>query len=42
MPTVIEWVGHDEMKMVMHYYSLRDEAAKRAMKGFRAGESSPE
>ena len=37
MATVIEWVGHDEMKMIMHYYSLRDETAKLAMTNFRAG-----
>jgi integrase len=37
MATVIEWVGHDEMKMIMHYYSLRDDTAKSAMANFRAG-----
>jgi len=41
MATVIEWVGHDEMKMVMHYCSLRDELAKEAMKDFRAGAPHP-
>ncbi len=39
MATVIEWVGHDEMKMVMHYYSLRDDVAKEAMRNFQAGGS---
>lgn len=34
MPTVMDWVGHDEMKMVMHYYRLRDDSAQRAMERF--------
>ena len=33
--TVMDWVGHDEMKMVLHYYRLRDETAQRAMQKFR-------
>ena len=32
MATVMEWVGHDEMKMVMYYYSLRDQSARDAMR----------
>jgi len=32
MATVMDWVGHDEMKMVMHYYSLRDTSAREAMR----------
>ena len=32
MATVMKWVGHDEMKMVMHYYSLRDDTAREAMR----------
>lgn len=32
MPTVMEWVGHDEMSMVMHYYTLRDHSARGAMR----------
>jgi integrase len=35
MATVIGWVGHDEMRMVMHYYRLRDESAQKAMAKFR-------
>ena len=34
MATVMEWVGHDEMQMVMHYYRLRDEFAQQAMARF--------
>jgi integrase-like protein len=32
MATVMAWVGHDEMKMVMNYFSLRDESARDAMR----------
>ena len=32
MATVMDWVGHDEMKMVMYYYSLRDTSAREAMR----------
>lgn len=32
MATVMNWVGHDEMKMVMYYYSLRDDTAREAMR----------
>jgi integrase len=32
MATVMDWVGHDEMKMVMHYYALRDGASREAMR----------
>jgi len=32
MATVMAWVGHDEMKMVMYYYSLRDQSARDAMR----------
>jgi len=34
MATVMEWVGHDEMGMVMHYYRMRDEFAQKAMQRF--------
>ena len=34
MATVIEWLGHDDMQMVMHYYSLRDQSSQVAMKRF--------
>jgi hypothetical protein len=37
MATVMDWVGHDEMEMVMYYYRLRDEAAKTAMGRFSIG-----
>ncbi|MBP7746958.1 MAG: site-specific integrase [Phycisphaerae bacterium] len=37
MATVMEWVGHDEMAMVMHYYRLRNEFAQKAMRRFVAG-----
>jgi hypothetical protein len=37
MATVMDWVGHDEMKMVMHYYRLRDESAQEAMTKLRTG-----
>jgi integrase len=42
MATVMDWVGHDELQMVLYYYRLRDEAAKAAMKRFRidGGEAS--
>jgi len=40
MATVIEWLGHDDMQMVMHYYSLRDQSSQVAMKRFsEAGRS---
>jgi hypothetical protein len=39
MATVMEWVGHDEVKMVMHYYSLRDPSAREAMR--RLSQSTP-
>lgn len=32
MATVMAWVGHDEMKMAMYYYSLRDQSARDAMR----------
>lgn len=32
MPTIMEWVGHDEMSVVIHYYSLRDHSARGAMR----------
>ena len=35
MATVMNWLGHDEMKMVMYYYRLRDESAQQAMNKFR-------
>jgi len=38
--TAMDWVGYDEMKMVMCYHILRDEAAPEAMRGFRTGEAS--
>ena len=34
MATVMDWVGHDDMAMVMHYYRLRDESAQKAMERF--------
>lgn len=37
MATVMEWVGHDEVGMVMHYYRLRNEFAQRAMAQFPVG-----
>ena len=37
MATVMDWVGHDEMEMVMYYYRLRDESAKAAMARFTIG-----
>ena len=37
MACVMEWVGHDEMKMVLHYYRLRDEHAKNAMGRYTTG-----
>ncbi len=37
MATVMNWVGHDEMKMVMHYYSLRDDTAREAMRRLTSG-----
>lgn len=40
MATVMDWVGHDDMAMVMHYYRLRDESAQRAMERFGTGLSS--
>lgn len=36
MAIVMDWVGHDEIRMVMHYYRLRDESAQKAMTKFRA------
>lgn len=35
MATVMNWLGHDERKMVMYYYRLRDESAQQAMNKFR-------
>ncbi len=35
MATVMNWLGHDEMNMVMYYYRLRDESAQQAMNKFR-------
>jgi integrase len=32
LATVMDWVGHDEIKMVMYYYSLRDTSAREAMR----------
>jgi len=37
MACVMEWVGHDEMKMVMHYNRLRDQSSQRAMTRFTDG-----
>jgi hypothetical protein len=37
MACVMEWVGHDELKMVLHYYRLRDEHAKNAMRRYTTG-----
>jgi len=34
MPCVMEWVAHDELKLVLHYDRLRDEHAKKAMGRF--------
>jgi integrase len=34
MATTMEWVGHNELKMVLYYYSLRDESARKAMRRF--------
>ncbi|MEE9297339.1 MAG: tyrosine-type recombinase/integrase [Phycisphaerae bacterium] len=36
MATVMAWVGHDEMKMIMYYYSLRDQSARDAMRKLTA------
>jgi integrase len=38
MATVMKWVGHDEMKMVMYYYSLRDGSSQEAMRKFSEAE----
>lgn len=37
--TAMDWVGYDEMKMVMCYHILGDEAAPEAMRAFWAGEA---
>jgi integrase len=37
MTTTMEWVGHDELKMVLYYYSLRDESAREAMRRLVGG-----
>jgi hypothetical protein len=37
MATVMEWVGHDEMAMVLHYYRLRNEFTQKAMILFADG-----
>jgi len=42
MATTMEWVGHDEMKMVMHYYNLRDESAREAMRRLSDNEARPQ
>ncbi len=34
MACVMEWVGHGDFEMVMHYYRLRDEHAKAAMRRY--------
>lgn len=37
MATVMDWVGHDQMEMVIYCFRLRDEAARTAMKRFDTG-----
>ena len=40
MDTAIEWLGHDDLQMIMHYYNLRDQSSRVAMKQFsEAGRS---
>ncbi len=40
MAMVIEWLGHDDMQVVMHYYNLRDQSSQVAVKRFsEAGRS---
>jgi len=39
MACVMEWLGHDDLTMVLHYYRLRDEHARAAMRRFTTGNS---
>ena len=37
MATVMAWASHDEMKIVMRYYRVRDDSAQRAIERFAEG-----
>jgi integrase len=41
MATVMEWLGHDEMKMVTYHHSLRDQTARDTMRMFPADATAP-
>jgi integrase len=41
-PTVLmRWVGHADLRMIIRYYTLRDDESQEAMDDLRGGAKSP-